>query len=243
MSRRFCVDCVARNGATNWALIVALETALLEANVRSSSASGSMNETRISDPIASTSRMTRSLISGSRWRGQLHPDTPDGVQVSWPLGALPELAPQPGDMHVNGLVGATVGHPPDVSQHISLRHHLASPHRQVIQQVELASRQVERAALKRRLVRGAVEAKVTDKHRFAAPGLVGHTAQHRPHPGFDLADAKRLDQVVIGSGVEHLHDFRLIVSGGGYDDRYLADRPQHPERLVAVEVRQPEIEY
>ena len=48
------------------ARIVALDTALSAAKVRSSRASGSMNETRISDPIASTSRMTRSLMRALR---------------------------------------------------------------------------------------------------------------------------------------------------------------------------------
>src|SRR5262249_43004573 len=122
-------------------------------------------------------------------------------------------------------------------------HHLARAHGQVVQQVELTPGQLERAALKRRLMRRSVQPKPSDQHRFAPSGLIGKTAQHCPNPRFDLADTERLDQVVIGASVEHLHDFRLIVPGGGYYDRYLADRPQHPERLVAVEVWQAEIEY
>jgi hypothetical protein len=55
---------VASSGATNWARIVALDTALSAANVRISKASGSMNDTTISEPIASTSQMTRRLIGG-----------------------------------------------------------------------------------------------------------------------------------------------------------------------------------
>src|SRR6266702_3904753 len=141
----------------NCALIVAPETALLAANVRKSSASGSMSDTSISEPIARTSQMTRSLIGSlgcrSRRSGQLHPDTADGVQVLGPLRALAELAPEPGDELVNGLVGAAVRHPPHVREQFALGHHLPCPHGQVVQQVELASGQVERAAFQRRLVR------------------------------------------------------------------------------------------
>ena len=57
---------VASKGAMNWARIVAPDTALSAAKVRSSKASGSMNDTRISELIASTSRMTRSLNAALR---------------------------------------------------------------------------------------------------------------------------------------------------------------------------------
>src|SRR5215469_3332964 len=231
----------------NCALMVAPEIALSAANARSKSASGSMNDTSMSEPTASTSKMTRSLMADPRGRsrrgGQLDPDAADRVQVQRPLGVLAELAPEPGDMHVDGLIGAAIRHLPDVGQQISLGDYLAGSYRQVVQQVELPSGQIEWPTVEPRLVRLAIEPQPSDDDSFASPVLVDRSPQHRPDPGLDLVSAERLDQVIIGAGVEHAHDIGVLVACRGHHHRDLADRPHHPQRLVAVHIWQAEIEY
>src|SRR5258708_24782003 len=109
-----------------------------------------MKETRISDAIASTSKMTRNLMAmpGSSGRSrQLHADAPDGVEVPGLLGVLAELAPQPGDVHVHGLVSAAIRHPPHVSEELSLGDYLAGSNCQGIKKLEFSPGQVELAAV------------------------------------------------------------------------------------------------
>ena len=53
---------VATRGARCWAWLVAALTALSAAKLRSTSASGTRKETSTSELVATTSRMTRSLI-------------------------------------------------------------------------------------------------------------------------------------------------------------------------------------
>jgi hypothetical protein len=57
-----------------------------------------------------------------------------------------------------------------------------------------------------------------------------------------LGRAERLHDIVVGAGVEHLHDALLGIPGGRHDHRNRRHRPQHPENLGPVDVRQPEIE-
>src|SRR5215472_10222920 len=171
--------------------MVAPEIALSAAKVRSSSASGSMNDTRISDPMASTRKITRSLMAAPAGRSggsdELDPDAPDRVQVPGLMRVLSELAPQPGDMDIHGLVGAGVRHSPDVREQVFLRDDLTRAHGQVEEQVEFTTRQVDRLAVEQRLMGFAIEAKPADHDRLAATGLIGRPPQHRPDPRLDLA--------------------------------------------------------
>jgi hypothetical protein len=145
-------------------------------------------------------------------------------------------------MHVNGLVGATVRQSPYVREQFTLRDHLTRAHGQVVQQVELAPGQVELPVVQRCLVRLSVQAEPAYDDRLAAPELVScRSPQYGPDPGLNLADAERLDQVVIGARVEHLDDVRLVVPGGRDDDGYLTDRSEHAQRFVPIEVGQAEI--
>ena len=77
-------------------------------------------------------------------------------------------------------------------------------------------------------------------------GSVGHpssgTPQHGPHAGADLVEPERLDDVVVGSGVEGSHHRRVVVDGGDDDDGHRARGADHADHGQAVDVGKPEVE-
>ena len=105
------------SGAMDCAWSVAVLTARSAASVRSTRASGIRKDTSTREPIATTSRMTRSLMAA---RAELDPDPADRMQVAGLLSGLAELAAQPRDVDVDRLVRAAVRHPPDVGEQVAL---------------------------------------------------------------------------------------------------------------------------
>src|SRR5208282_6357786 len=146
-------------------------------------------------------------------------------------------------VHVDGLVGTAVGQPPDVGEQVPAGHYLAGPQRQVMQQVEFAAAQVKRCVVQRSLVPVRIQAQAADGEQAGGGGVArGRTAEYRADPGFDLAWAERLDDVVIRAGVEHPDDVSLVIAGGDDHDGNGTDGSHHPQRLEPADVRQPEVE-
>src|SRR5665647_1226416 len=75
-------------------------------------------------------------------RCQPHAHTADTVQIARIRGGLAELAPQPGQVYVDGSVASSIALTPHVRQQLTFRDHLAWPLRQGQQEVELLARQV-----------------------------------------------------------------------------------------------------
>ena len=48
-----------------------------------------------------------------------------------------------------------------------------------------------------------------------------HPAQHRPHPGDQLARGERLGHIIVGAGLEAAHPVRLLAAAGQHDDRHV----------------------
>ena len=69
-----------------------------------------------------------------------------------------------------------------------------------------------------------------------------HPPQHGAHPGLQLGQPERLDQVVVGALVERDDPVALLGAGGDHDQRGVAAFAQAPADLQAVHVRQAEIE-
>src|SRR5947208_3506517 len=131
-SRRSPVVILATSGAIDWAWAVAESTARSAAWERSNSASGTRTETSTSEQAASTSRLMRSLMAGSRRSAALDSDPAHGVDVARLLRRLPEFAAQPRDVDVHRLVGPAVGHPPHVGEQIPPANHLPGVQREVV---------------------------------------------------------------------------------------------------------------
>jgi hypothetical protein len=112
-----------------------------------------------------------------------------------------------------------------------------------VQQVELARRQLQRAAVHARLPAARVDPQPAD-HDLGVVRVVpaATAAQHGADARVELRRAERLDHVVVGARVEHGDDLGLVVAGRGDDDRDPADPPQHPQHRGAVDVGQPEVE-
>jgi hypothetical protein len=47
---------------------------------------------------------------------------------------------------------------------------------------------------------------------------------------------------VVGAQIQHPHHLRLVVAGGGDDDRNVADGAQHGQHVGAVDIRQAEVQ-
>ena len=72
----------------------------------------------------------------------------------------------------------------------------------------------------------------------------GPAPEERPQPGQQLGQRERLDEVVVGAGVETLHTVVDGVAGGQHEDRrVVAGRPQPPADGQAVEAGEPEVEH
>src|SRR6185437_8005274 len=67
-------------------------------------------------------------------------------------------------------------------------------------------------------------------------------AQHGPHPGQQLGQAERLDQVIVRAGVQGQDTFRFLAAGGHHDDGHPRPLAQPPADVHPVAVRQAEIQ-
>ena len=72
----------------------------------------------------------------------------------------------------------------------------------------------------------------------------GGAAQVRANAGEQLGEPERLDQVVVGAGVQAGDDVELLVAGGEDEDREVGPRGSQPAAYVdAVDVGQSEVEH
>src|SRR5665811_361434 len=135
---------------------------------------------------------------------QAHTYAADTVQVARICCRLAELAPQPGQVHVDRPVASAVGLAPHVRQQLTLRNHLSGSLRESEEEIELLARQVDRHPIESDLARPRVDGQTAYDQR--ALGDRGATsAKNRTQPGVDLLDAEGLDDVVVGASVQGLH--------------------------------------
>src|ERR1035437_7809885 len=173
--------------------------------------------------------------------GKANTHAADAVQVARDRCRLAELAPQPGQVHVDGPVTSAVGLTPYVRQQLTFGDHLPGPLSQGQQEVELLARQVNGQLVKADLAGQRVDPETThDQRSLRDRGAAA--AKNRPQPGFDLPDPERLDDVVVGAPIQGFDHVRIVVAGGDDNDRYLADRPKHRQNLQPVNVGKPEVQ-
>ena len=155
--------------------------------------------------------------------------------------ALAELAPQPRQVDVDGALAAAVRLVPHLREDLPLRDDLARPLGEEVEQVELAAGQLDGLAVEGHLACHGVDDEAADGERALVVVRV-RAPEDRAHPRLELVHGERLDDVVVGSGVEGADDRRVVVAGGDDDDRGAPHRPEHRQQAVAVEVGQAQVE-
>ena len=68
-------------------------------------------------------------------------------------------------------------------------------------------------------------------------------AQRRAHARHQLADAERLVDEIVGAEIERLDLLGFAVARRQHDDRHVRPFAHAPDHVLAVAVRQPEIEH
>jgi hypothetical protein len=110
-----------------------------------------------------------------------------------------------------------------------------------LEQLELLRGQRDLRVAAAHPARGRVEHEVADAQLGAA---VGRPAAHeRAQPGQQLAEVERLDQVVVGAGVQPLDAVLDRIAGGEHEDRRAHALVAQPAAgLEAVQPRQHHVE-
>src|SRR3954469_2504875 len=163
----------------------------------------------------------------------------DGVQHAR-LAAGLELAAEVGDEDLDRVRRRERVVAPDLLEEALARHDDALVAHEVLEQLELALGELDGAVAARDLVRVRVQGEVGDDERRAAARR--SAAQQGAQAGEQLLALERLDEVVVGAGVEAL-DARLDrVARGEHQDRHVVGGPQAAGDLDAVDLRQPEVE-
>ena len=127
-----------------------------------------------------------------------------------------ELAAQEGDEHLQRVGGGGLAVAPDpVHDHVVAEHLLRVADEQ-LEQGELDLREAEFGVAPADRPGGEVEGQVGVAEHVA--GRL-RAAQQRVHPGHQLAQRERLDQVVVGARVQARHPVIDRVPGGEHQDR------------------------
>src|SRR4051812_42039454 len=198
---------------------------------------GSARRTR---PTRSVTGPAPHPLRDRSWSAHYVPGTAHGVQYARLTLGL-ELAPQVGDEHVDGVGLAERGIAPDLLEQLVARDHQSLVAHHELEELELAGGELEQAIAAGGLVRGRVELQVADDQRRAAPRRA--PAQERAQPRQQLLEVERLDQVVVGAGVEPLDARVDRVARGEHQDRHVAVGAQAAGDLDAVDLGQPQVEH
>src|SRR3954470_23204237 len=152
-----------------------------------------------------------------------------------------ELPSQVGDEDLDRVRDREGVVAPHLVEQLLARDHQALVAHQVLEQLELALRELDPALPARDLVRVGVEHQVADPQRRHPARRAA--AQERAHAREQLLALERLDEVVVGADVEPLHARLERVAGGQDQDRrvvlVLAQALGHVD---PVEPGKPEVE-
>ena len=125
--------------------------------------------------------------------------------------------------------GPEVVAPDAVEDHVA-RQHLARVAQEQLEQEELGPGQLDRPVAAADLARARVERQVGEREQLVA---AGRAAQERAQPREQLLERERLDQVVVGAGVEPGDAVVDLVAGGQHQDRRRV--PLAAERAAGLE--------
>ena len=157
-------------------------------------------------------------------------------------GRLPQLLTEPREVHVDGLVGASVRLVPYLGQQLALAYHPTGTFNEVHEEFEFSRRKVERLVLKLRFLRVEIDDDLSNDHRPLLR-FRPRSSEDRAEAGLEMLRRIGLHDVVIGACVEQSDDLRFVVSSCGNNHRHIGDGTDHSERLSSVEIGETKIEH
>src|SRR5205814_6028882 len=198
-----------------------------------------MQRTTIS-AIAWKRRVRRLLTppAASSRRHELVPGAADGADR---LG-IAQLAPELGDVHVDGARAAGIRHPPHEVEQLLAREHDARVLEEAREQLELLARQLDRRAGDRHVARVAPQDDVAGGEHGVLAALLG-APEDRLDARRELARRERLRDVVVRPELEPGDPVGLLVAGGEHHDRHLRVRPHPAADLEAVDAGEADVEH
>src|SRR5581483_11992149 len=177
-------------------------------------------------------------------RLKLVSDTPHRLQVPRPRRVLLDLRAQAAHVHRHRARLAGVRVVPDVRHELLAREHAARMPREVIQQVELARRQLDAPARVLDRARARVDAQVREAQRLAVSLLArARAAQHRRDARGQLARAERLRDVVVRADAEADELVHLLAAGREHDHGDGRAGAQAAADFEAIDARQHHVEH
>src|SRR3954471_6206326 len=157
------------------------------------------------------------------------------------LAAGLELAAQVGDEHLDRVRLRERVVAPDLVEQALARDDDPLVAHEVLEQLELALGELDVALAAAHLVGVGVELEVAGHQRGRAARRAA--AQQRAQAGEQLLALERLDEVVVGAGVQAL-DARLQgVAGGEHQDRHVVTLAQATGHVHPIDLGQPEVEH
>lgn len=136
-----------------------------------------------------------------------------------------------------------VGRAPDGGEDLTMRHHPAHALGEAGQEIVLLGGQFHRRAGPGDPAVDQVDLHLAGSdHRFGAVAMQA-MAHGDPQPGQQFSDAEGLFNVVVGAGVEGVDLLCLPVPGRKDQDRAIVEGAGLPEGLLAIHVRQAEVEH
>src|SRR6185437_5235705 len=164
--------------------------------------------------------------------------SPDRVQQ--PRLALGlELATQVRDEHLDRVRRRERVVAPDLVEQPLARDHDALVAHHVLEQLELALRELHAALAPLHLVGVGVQHQVGDPQRRRAAGR--SPPKQRAHPCEQLLALERLDEVVVSARVEPFDTRLQRVAGSEDEDRHVVVGAQRTRHLDAVDLREAEV--
>ena len=193
--------------------------------------SSDASTTAIATAAAETSVMRRRKRHG---RAAQHvADAAHGVQQARLLADL-GLASQVAHVHAERVGARAEVVAPDVLEDRRAGEHLTRMAHEHLEQQELGPRELEHALAAPRLVRAQVEAQILERERLTRHVvLLAGAPQQRAYAREQLAQCERLDEVVVGAGVEAGDAVvDLLARGEHQHRRAVAARAQAPAHLA-----------
>src|SRR6201996_3147051 len=205
--------------------------------------------TATASPAASPIR-ARKLTSDLHWRGSdsrglpqrvAHP--PNRMDQRAGAGVL-QLAPQVADVDTQRVGGRAEVISPHAVVDEAVGEHPARVEHEQFQQLVFGPGELDERAGDLDPVAGGIQLELLERQPAVDVPLPAGTAQQCPDPSPQLIDVKRLDQVVIGPGVEPVDPVRNGITRRQHEHRNpVALPPEQPAHLQPVDVRQADVKH